>query len=191
MALGDIPMTRLQFKDKFIAYVDVLGFKGLVEAAERHDDRTLEGVLAILEEFGSSKHRRDLTTYGPRICPESACIERHLDFRATAISDCVVVSCEVSPCGVMNLIHHCWSLVLSLLPQGVMCRGYITRGNVRQSDSQFVGTGYHRAQQNELQVAVFSRNAKERGTPFVEVDPVVSDYIQTRTDVCRSYFADT
>jgi len=174
----------LEFKDKFVAYVDVLGFKGLVEAAERQDATTLQGVLAILEEYGSSKHRRDLTMHGPRVCPGSSCIERHLDFRATAISDCVVVSCEVSPSGVITLVHHCWALVLSLLAQGVMCRGFITRGNVSQSDTQFVGTGYHKALQRESAVTAFKHDADERGTPFVEVDPVVCEYIQAQTDAC-------
>ena len=65
---------------------------------------------------------------GRGICPQSASVAPDLDFRVTQISDCVIVTAEVSPSGVIHLIEHCWMPCLNFFQEGVMCRGYITRG---------------------------------------------------------------
>ena len=54
---------------------------------------------------------------------------------------------------------------------------------ISHSDTQFYGTGYQRAYASESNVAVFTRNADERGTPFVEIDSAVSIYID-QCDKC-------
>jgi hypothetical protein len=177
-------MPKIEFKDKFIAFVDVLGCKALVEAAEAGDDATLNHVLGILTEYGSERHRNGFAQNGPALCPESHYFQRDLDFRVTHISDCLIVSGEVSPAGVINLVHHCWALVLNLLVVGVMARGYITRGNISHHGDQFVGSGYQKAYENEHNVAAFKRQADERGTPFVEIDRGVAEYIATDGDWC-------
>jgi hypothetical protein len=176
-------MLEIEFADKFIAYIDVLGFKSMVEAAEGESDSLLLEVIAILRASGSVQARLRFDQDGPTVCPMSKYIQRNLNFRASQISDCVIVSSEVSPAGAINLLHHCWQLVLSLMRKGVMCRGYITRGVISHSDTQFYGTGYQRAYASEGNVAVFIRNADERGTPFVEIDPAMSGYI----DQCDKY----
>lgn len=177
-------MSKIEFKDKFVAFIDVLGFKALVEAAEAGNAVTLNNVLSILAEYGSAEHRKRFAKHGPILCPESRYIQRDLDFRATYISDCVIISSEVSPAAVINIVHHCWALVLSLLPLGVMCRGYITRGSISHGDSQFVGSGYHKAYKSEHNVSAFKRRIDERGTPFVEIDSPVSEYVATDGNWC-------
>ncbi len=117
-------------------------------------------------------------------CPESSRVQKDLSFMVTQISDCAIISCEVSPAGVVNLISHCWGAVMELLAQGIMCRGYITRGMIYHTDSQVLGTGYNRAYANEATVSVFRRETNERGTPFVEVDPAVTEYIDQKSDEC-------
>jgi len=177
-------MPNIEFSDKFIAFIDVLGFKKLVEAAEAGNDQVLNEVLDVLTDFGSAEYRKRFEVTGPKICPQSSCLQRSLDFRATHISDCLVVSSEVSPAGVINLVHHCWAVVLYFLQKGVMCRGHITRGQIFHTDTQFVGTGYQKAYENEAKVAAFKREADERGTPFVEVDREVCEYVATNGDWC-------
>jgi hypothetical protein len=178
-------MSKIEFKDKFVAFIDVLGFKALVEAAEAGNDGTLNNVLSMLAEYGSAKHREKFAKSGPSLCPDSRYIQRDLDFRSTNISDSLILSSEISPAAVVNLVHHCWALVLSLLPLGVMCRGYITRGSLSHEGIQFFGSGFHKAYENEKHgVSAFKRVADERGTPFVEIDRLVSEYLATDGDWC-------
>jgi len=174
----------MEFKEKFIGFIDVLGFKGMVEAAEAGQENTLNQVLQILSEYGSARARDRFSKYGPMTCPESGRLQRDLDFRATSVSDSLIISSEISQAGVINLIQHCWAAVLCFLQKGVMCRGYITRGLIFHTETQFVGTGYQKAYENESKVAAFKRNADERGTPFVEVDRVVCEYVERSTNAC-------
>jgi hypothetical protein len=90
-------MNDLEFKDKFIGFVDILGFKKLVEAAETGTGMPLHHLLEVLKELGTPEDRKRYEKYGARMCPASTYIHRSLDFRVTQISDCVVVSSEVSP----------------------------------------------------------------------------------------------
>lgn len=177
-------MSDTEFKDKFIGFVDVLGFKSIVKAAESGSGMSLPELLELLKELGTPEDREHHIKYGPITCPESRYIQRHLDFQVTQISDCVVVSSEVSPAGVINLVNHCWGAVIGLLTKGVMCRGYITRGSVHHTGDQIIGSGYEEAYSREAEVAAFKRKADERGTPFVEVDPVVCNYIRHHGDRC-------
>ncbi len=156
----------------------------MVEAAEAGIGTTLTELLAMLKVMGTLKDIEDIKRYGPTVCPDSTCIQPDLDFQLTQISDCVVVSSEVSPAGVINLIHHCWGVVFGLLRKGLMCRGCITRGSIYHTENQFIGTGYQEAQFKEKRVTIFARDASEKGTPFVEVDPAVRDYVMNDCDAC-------
>ena len=102
-------MSDTEFKDKFIAFVDILGFKKLVEAAETGTGMPLSNLLEALKEFGTPEDRKTYEQYGPRVCP---------------------------------------------------------------------------AYGKESQVTAFKREANERGTPFVEVDSVVCDYVGNYGDSC-------
>lgn len=144
-------MSDPKFRDKFIGYVDILGWKVLVNAAESGTGMPLTSLLETLKVLGTREDWEQIEKNGPMICPQSTCVQRNLDFKLTQISDCVVVSSEVSPAGVINLIGHCWGAVIQLLTKGIMCRGYITRGLIYHTDAQFIGSGYQEAYRNEDQ----------------------------------------
>lgn len=172
------------FTTKFIAFVDILGFKRFVADAEQGTGFDLERILSLLSYLGTGKERERFEKSGPTCCPCAPYVERHLDFRVTQISDCVIVSSEVSPAGIINLANHCWGAAIQLLRQGVMCRGYIKRGTIYHTDSQVIGTGYQDAYKAEGGVTAFKREADERGTPYIEVDPEVTSYIDAQQDGC-------
>jgi hypothetical protein len=65
-----------------------------------------------------------------------------------------------------------------------MCRGYITRGPIHHTDTPPNGPGCQEAYAKEKQVTAFKREADERGTPFVEVDSVICDYVREYGDQC-------
>ena len=177
-------MTNPEFKDKFIAFVDILGFKNLVRAAETETGMSLPDLLKLTTVLGGPEDQKKIEKHGPVTCPRSKYFRRDLDFKLTQISDCVVVSCEISPAGVINLIGHCWGVVIQMLTKGILCRGFITRGQIFHTDIQFIGSGYQEAYRKESEVTAFKKKADERGTPFVEVDSVVCEYISGCGDQC-------
>lgn len=172
------------FADKFIAYIDILGFKKLVADAENGSGISLSKILKLLECFGTGKERERFEEHGPTCCPMALYQQRNLDFRLTQVSDCAIVSAEVSPAGAINLLSHCWDVVIELLQHGIMCRGYIKRGLIYHTEKHLLGTGYQDTYLAEANVGAFKREADERRTPFVEVDASVSNYINTHGDAC-------
>lgn len=172
-----------QFEDKFIAFIDVLGFKNLVERAEAGDGITIQQLAEIQNKLGSPKNREQLSKCGPIICPQSAFRSKDLDLRLTQMSDSSLLSTEVSPAGVINLVHLCWSMVVDLLYMGLLCRGYITRGSILHTEERFIGSGFHAALKNEKNVR-FKAEEGDTGTPYVEVNPGVTSYIDESGDAC-------
>lgn len=174
-----------EFKDKFVAFVDILGFKSMVETAEANDGLSAADLKEFRTMLGKPEDRAQFVKYGSEVCPDSAYIRRDLDFQVSQESDCVVVSAELSPAGVINLIDYCWRAAIRLLTKGVMVRGYITQGPILHDGDGFpMGTGYHKALDKERGVTAFKQEADELGTPFVEVDSVVCAYVANCGDVC-------
>lgn len=173
-----------QYKEKFIAYIDVVGFKGLVEASESGRGMPLAELKSLVACLDDPNRRSRFEQYGPAMCPQSLYIERNLDFLITRANDCALVTAEVSPAGVINLIDHCWEAVINLLQRGILCRGYITQGKIHHTELNQIGTGLQRAVEGEKNVTAFQQDANDRGTPFVEIDKSVCDYIRQYGDEC-------
>jgi hypothetical protein len=166
----------MEFAEKFVAYIDILGFKNLTDRAAAGTGPSL-GELHELQRNLSEKR-------WPDICPRSERQRSDLGFCVGQESDCAAISVEISPGGIVNLVSHCWTLVFGLLGRGLMCRGYITRGLVFHADGRFpLGPGYNVAVEQE-RVAAFRRGAEKGGTPFAEVDNVVCDYVNECGDAC-------
>lgn len=177
-------MKESYFSDKFVVFVDILGFQSKVESAEQDEGLSLRQLLDFAAALEVRAHSESIPVYGPMICPESRHIARDLDYRVTQISDCLVVSTEVSPAGIINIIHHVYVAALKLLTEGVMVRGYVTRGNIFHEGNKFLGTGYHRALKGEKRVKAFQASPDEIGTPFIEIEPEIVSYIKECDDQC-------
>jgi hypothetical protein len=174
----------MEYKAKIIAFVDILGWKDLVDNSEMGLWHPLPKLLALLDCFGTGKERDSFEKNGPQCCPAAAYGARNLDFRLTQVSDCAVVSAEISPAGVINLISHCWRGVYRFLEHGIMCRGYIKFGSVYHDERHIIGTGYQEAFAAERNVIAFKSEADERGTPFVQIDPAIVTYVEECNDSC-------
>jgi hypothetical protein len=156
----------------------------MVAAAEAGTGMPLEELVEATRALGSTEDRKRYEKYGPTTCPQSNYTQKNLNFQIAQISDCVVESDEISSAGLINLVNHCWGAVVTLLNKGIMCRGYITRGSIYHDGMNFMGTGYQEAIAKEPHVTAFKREASERGTPFVEVDKAVCEYVEQHTDPC-------
>lgn len=118
-------------------------------------------------------------------CPNSESKSDDLDFVITQISDCAIISAELSGAGIVNLIEHCRSVVSSLMLNGIMCRGYITKGNIYHTENQVIGTGYQNAYAGEPEVVAFGEvveNGEKEKTPFLEVGSKIVDYLKGIND---------
>lgn len=177
-------LTEPHFHEKFIAFVDVLGWRSLVRRAEEGQDLTLAELTEILNALGTQKDRKQYETYGPTTCPEAPRIRDDLAFQISQASDCAVVSSEISPAGVINLISHCWKACTTLLTKGIMCRGYIKRGQIYHTEQQQIGTGLSDVVEREKVVSIFKMDSDERGTPFIEIDRDVIQYVEHQPDEC-------
>jgi len=144
----------------------------------------LKDLIEMQKELGTKEDADIFRKNGPMICPQSTFIHKDIDFQLTQVSDSVIVSSELSPVGLINMVHHCSGAVSRLLKRGIMCRGYITRGLVFHDDTRVIGSGYEQAYGQEGQVTAFKRSADEKGTPFVEVDSIVCDFVSDCDDLC-------
>ena len=176
--------TEDQLQDKFVAFVDILGFQSKVNSLEERKGIGLSDLLELCSKLFQKAHVDSIAEYGPVICPESQYISRGLDYEVTQVSDCAVISVEVSPAGIINLLQHLSACVFGLLTRGVMVRGYLTRGAIYHRNNLFIGTGYQHAFQMEKQVSAFRLPTDSTSTPFVEMDADVVKYIKEETDQC-------
>jgi hypothetical protein len=174
----------MEFQRKIIAFVDILGWKNLVQRAESGAGPPLPELVTLLDCFGTGKERDAFEKNGPQCCPAAQYTMRNLDFRLKQVSDCAVVSAEISPAGVINLISHCWRTVYRFLEQGIMCRGYIQFGSLYHDEQRIIGSGYQEAFDAERHVTAFKLEADERGTPFVQIDQAVVTYVEQCDDSC-------
>jgi hypothetical protein len=96
----------------------------------------------------------------------------------------VILSAEPSAIGALNLLSHCWSAAMHLLTKGLLCRGYVMRGAIHHRGQDVFGSGHLDVMDKEKAVSIFKQDADERGTPFIEVDPEVTGFIEANGDDC-------
>ncbi len=177
-------MIEIRPAEKFIGFVDILGYSALTRVAEAGRGLSLSELQNIIKLLGSSEDRDRYEKRGGATCPGAPHIRKDLDFQISQAWDSVVVSTEISPAGAINLVSHCWGACIMLLTKGVMCRGYIKRGMVYHEGEEVLGSGHVDAVAKEKLVSIFKRDAQEKGTPFIQVDNEVVEYIAGQSDKC-------
>ena len=170
--------------EKFIGFVDIMGFKSLMAGADTGNGMSHSELFNLLKLLGSDADRAERIKYGSKICPHAPFLQRDVDFHITQQFDCAVVSAELSPAGAINVLSHCWGACFALLSKGLMCRGYIKRGLAYHTEKVVFGPGHVDVVEKEKQVSFFKSDSDRSGTPFIEVDKDVVDYIATQPDAC-------
>ena len=173
-----------QFQDKFIAFVDVLGFSELVTRAECGAGADVNTILKLIDGLRWEREILGFREYGPTVCPESEMLSCDAGLRVLQVSDSVIVSSEVSPSGVISIVHFCHGLVIRALKASALCRGYITRGSVYHEGDIVFGSGYERAWKKEGMSTFLADGNVQKGTPFVEIDPAICRYVGDVSDRC-------
>lgn len=132
----------IEFEDRAVAFVDVLGFKSLVERAASSNEalNQLSELVALLE---GVVPKLDKTV--------DSDIPQHLIPRHNCISDCIILSAPVSDeartnyNGLEVVIMRVIQLTHFFLDAGYLVRGGISVGKVWHTDSNIVGPAYQEA----------------------------------------------
>lgn len=116
-----------EYKERYFAFLDLLGFKVLVDAAERDakEQKRLREVLELLS--------RTLSNHP------------HLGSRFSYFSDCIVIISDATPEALWDIFHSVGTLTRNLLQFDVLVRGGITRSGAFHSLQYVYGTAVNRA----------------------------------------------
>ncbi len=120
------------YKTKYVAFVDLLGFKELV--ARSAEDTDVQGLLlGVLAELRGT------------VAPNDG-----FDLRITAFSDSVVMSADRTPTGLLEIIRAIKCLATNVLSLRVFTRGGLVSGLVFHDDHNVFGPALVAAYQLEL-----------------------------------------
>lgn len=176
-------MTNVKYEEKCVAFVDILGFKEIVERS--HKNNSPEDILEIMELMCSRNDRLQYKEYGPEICSESPKSSPDISFQVSQISDSLILSTEVSATGAINLLNFCRKVSERLLRRkGLLCRGHVVKGPIYHRDDVFFGKGYQKAYEGEKLAARLEVNGKQVGAPFIEVSDEIFSLIKLGGDSC-------
>ena len=143
---------------------------------------TLGELSEILAALGPDAGGGQIAGLGPPVQSDAPRITGDIDLRISSVSDCVLVSAEISPAGIINLVSHCWTSCMKLLSKGVLCRGYIARGRICHTPQYQMGPGLIDVVDREKQVSVFKEEPEEGSTPFIEISREVVQYVERHGD---------
>ena len=181
-------VTEAKSEDKFIAFFDVLGWKHLVRDMEQQNNFSLMKAVSILDMVNHVLQSRKemLLNDRPEICPSAPHIRSDIGFCFTTFSDSVVLSTEISQAGLVNLINCCRAIYFKLITRtGLMCRGYVGRGPIYHTEDHCIGSGLGDVVEGEKNVSMYQTEEGEVGTPFIEVDQKVLQFLDKEvTDSC-------
>ena len=119
------------YKDRYVAYLDLLGFKTQVESAERNPAERvrLRDILALV---------RDTLCENPLV-----------GARLTYFSDCIVFSADRTDQGLWHMFNSICALTFNLLQYDVFVRGGLVGGGAHHGKDFVYGTAVNRAYELE------------------------------------------
>ncbi|WP_109850486.1 hypothetical protein [Proteus sp. CA142267] len=166
------------YENRFVAFVDILGFKELIhkiesEAVENADYQRVRSVLNFLhEESIESNGQHDLPVYEKKY---GYILEKELgDPRISYISDCVIISTEGSFDGFKSLCNKLTKFSTDIACDGIFIRGGVTYGKIYHHGPMLFGSAYQRAYELE---------SKHATHPRIIIDDVVFDFLSERKGV--------
>jgi hypothetical protein len=168
---GDAPI----YSERYVAFVDILGFSNIVRASVSSPDQA-EELAKILQRLANR------TT--------STGISDADDFLGQSFSDCIVLSENATPKGLLYLLQTLTFVSLDLLSNGILVRGGIAKGQLHHTDKVVFGPALIEAYRLESQIAKFPRIILDRyaRADFKQnkigdgVDPLIRPEIQLDND---------
>ncbi len=160
------------YKDRYVAFLDLLGFKGRVIESEKSPDhrRYLHEILDIVRD---TLCRNDSPKLGVNF---------------TYFSDCIIVTAERTSEGLLDIFQSISTLSLNLLQYDVLIRGGLTCGGTHHGRDFVYGTAVNRAHHIESTVAInpLTMVSDEVVQDAMSYDPIFKSYLAT--DPSNKYF---
>ena len=144
-------MQNINFEERAVAYIDVLGFKSVVDHATQ-DTKKLEELEKLIELLSTAIPSLDGVV--------DANISKNLIPKHIYISDSIILSAPLTSekiaryNGLSIIVMRVIQLTHMLLSSGYLIRGGISVGNVWHTESNIVGCAYQEAYSIESQVIV-------------------------------------
>jgi hypothetical protein len=171
VAEDDAPRRATVYEDRYLAFIDILGFKELVDRSVKDGAATHESVASIFNalDLDFRGFENDFVEF--QKVPHNS---SETDLRVHTFSDFAVVSCRKTEVGLALLIFIAWRVSSDWLSKKYLSRGAIVRGPV-----------LHRAGATGRPVLVF-------GPAFIEaytLESQVADYprVMLSTAVRRDF----
>lgn len=164
-------MSKIEFEYRAVAFVDVLGFKSVVEDANDSNIQFLEDLVGILgtavptldEAINSSVHRE--------------LIPKHISISDNIILSAPLTSDKMSSyCGLSSLVMRVIQLTHIFLAKGYLIRGGVSIGNVWHTPTNIIGPAFQDAYLIETKT----------GVPRVELSKKAKEYWLQRNDSSNS-----
>lgn len=125
------PEEGYSYPEKYVAFVDILGFSDLVERADQDPDLR-KGLADILHIFQTTCGT--IPTLGTRV---------------TQFSDSIVITANRTEQGLRSILSGCEWLTMNLIQYAVLLRGGVAVGRVSHESHILFGIGVNRAYQFE------------------------------------------
>jgi hypothetical protein len=139
------------YQERVVAFIDILGFKNLVERSES-EPKLLERLVEVLEEIGKySDLQKSFEANG-----QGAEYFKDM-FSVSTFSDSILLSAKCDPLGLMLITAVVASMCNRLLHQGVLTRGAISKGKMIHAGGIAIGEGLIKAYQIESSTAIYPR----------------------------------
>lgn len=150
MGYGGMPMKVISYKERYVAFIDILGFKNLIDRSITvPPEVTLDSIVEALK--FKSPVGRDKIVLG-RIGDIS-----NSDHKMSTFSDNVFISTNTTENGLIHILHHVEQISFKLLKLGFLCRGGITKGLCYHHDNIVFGPAVIEAYKIEKEEAKYPR----------------------------------
>jgi hypothetical protein len=135
-------MAAMPYLQRYVAFIDILGFGEIVKATDQAPTSTRydELVKALTETDARARQHGELD-----------------DFRFQSFSDSIVISSEATPAGLRHVLTSITDLALNLLSVGLLIRGAVAKGKLHHDKSVMFGPAFLQAYQMETRIANFPR----------------------------------
>lgn len=135
----------MDYEDRYVAFIDILGFSELVRRSSSEAD-LLERLVKVLSEirgYQNSVYKDD---------------SRHLvGLEISSFSDCIVVSAKCSDSGLGFVLGVVIRVYNELFHQGIFIRGAICKGKMIHNENIVLGQGVISAYKLESGTAMYPR----------------------------------
>lgn len=155
-------MSKINFEDRVVAFIDILGFKTIVNNARfnKQSFAVLNELIEMLSTAVPSLNKLVNADIPEELIPKHICI-----------SDSIILSAPLSSaimpdyCGLSVLVMRVIQLTQLFLSKGYLIRGGISSGKVWHGAANIVGPAYQEAYEIEVETSaprvVLSQSAKE------------------------------